>query len=83
MSDNLDLRAPLPCLNQRWTVQRKSALVSAVRSGRLSIEEASRAYKLSVDELLAWERNLDRYGIPGLRTTRSQIYRDDQRRAEH
>lgn len=74
MSDNLDFPAPLPCLNQRWTVQRKSALVFAVRSGRISIEEACRVYKLSVDEFLAWERNLDRYGIPGLRTTRYQIY---------
>ena len=46
------------------------------------LEEACRAYKLSVNELLAWERNLDRYGIPGLRTTRYQIYGDDERRAE-
>jgi hypothetical protein len=53
-----------------------------VRNGRISIEQACRVYKLSVDEFLAWERNLDRYGIPGLRTTRYQIYREDERRAE-
>src|SRR5262249_48043888 len=69
-------------LNERWTMRRKATLVFAVRSGRISIEEACRVYKLSVDEFRAWERNLDRYGIPGLRTTRYQIYRGDERRAE-
>src|ERR1051325_5643863 len=59
----------------------QATLVFAVRSGRISIEEACRVYKLSVDEFLAWERNLERYGIPGLRTTRYQIYRDDERSA--
>ena len=90
MSDNFDvtqtkrvlLLPDLPALNERWTIRRKATLVFAVRSGRISIEEASRVYKLSVDELLTWERNLERYGIPGLRSTRYQIYRDDERRAE-
>jgi hypothetical protein len=83
MNDNLDPAVPdLPSLNQRWTVQRKTVLIFAVRSGRISIEEACRVYKLSVDEFLGWERNLGRYGIPGLRTTRYQLYRDDERRAE-
>ena len=37
---------------------------------------ANAAEKLmSVDEFLAWERNLERYGIPGLRMTRYQTYR--------
>src|SRR5436190_24259711 len=71
-----------PALNERWTMRRKSTLVFAVRNGRISIEQACRVYKLSVDEFLAWQRNLDRYGIPGLRTTRYQIYRADERRAE-
>ena len=77
MSDNFDVTqstqalplADLPALSERWTMRRKATLVFAVRSGRISIEEASRMYKLSVDELLTWERNLERYGIPGLRST--------------
>ena len=89
MSDNFDVTQTtqvlplpdLPALNNRWTMRRKATLIFAVRSGRISIEEACRVYKLSVDELLAWERNLERYGIPGLLTTRYQIYRDDERRA--
>jgi hypothetical protein len=38
------------------------------------IEEVCRLYDLSIDEFLAWERDLDRHGIHGLRTTRYQIY---------
>jgi len=41
----------------------------------VTIDEACRLYKLSLDEFVAWERDLDRYGVPGLRATRYQIYR--------
>jgi hypothetical protein len=46
-----------------------------VRGGWVPIEEVCRLYNLSVDEFLAWERDVDRYGVPGLRATRYQIYR--------
>ena len=62
--------------HQRWTVRRKAAVVEAVRGGYVPIEEACSLYNISVDEFLAWERDMDRNGIPGLRTTRFQIYRD-------
>jgi hypothetical protein len=65
----------LPSPPSRWTVRRKAALVAAVRSGWASIEEISGRYQISGDEFLAWERDLDRYGMPGLRSTRLQIYR--------
>jgi hypothetical protein len=42
----------------------------------MPIEEACRDYNISVDEFLAWERYIDRNGVPGLRSTRYQIYRD-------
>jgi hypothetical protein len=51
-----------------------------VRGGWVPIEEACRLYKLSVDEFLAWERDIDRHGVHGLRTTRFQIYRDTEAR---
>jgi uncharacterized protein DUF1153 len=70
----------LPSPGQRWTTRRKAALIQAVRGGWVPIEEACRQYKLSVDEFLAWERDIDRYGVPGLRTTRYQIYRNTQKR---
>ena len=68
----------LPRPRQRWTVRRKAAVIEAVRGGWVPIEEACRLYKLSVDEFLAWERDIDRHGLHGLRTTRYQIYRDTE-----
>jgi Protein of unknown function (DUF1153) len=62
--------------NRRWTVRRKAAIVEAVRSGRVSLDAICQAYKLSIEEFLAWERDMDRYGVPGLRATRYQIQRD-------
>jgi Protein of unknown function (DUF1153) len=77
--DILDRVPELPSPGQRWTTRRKAALIQAVRGGWVPIEEACRRYKLSVDEFLAWERDIDRYGVPGLRTTRYQIYRNTQK----
>ena len=59
----------------RWTVRLKAEIVRAVRGGWVPIDEVCRMYRISADEFVAWERDLDRYGIPGLRTTRYQIYR--------
>jgi len=67
----------LPSPNtRRWVVRRKAVVVAAVRNGTLSLQEACRRYNLSVEEFLAWQRSIDRYGVPGLRVTRLQIYRD-------
>jgi hypothetical protein len=68
----------LPKPHQRWTVRRKAAVLEAVRGGWVPIEEVCEVYSISVDEFFAWERDLDRYGVPGLRTTR---YRDTDKRA--
>jgi len=57
-------------------VRHKAVVVAAVRNGTLSLQEACQRYNLSVEEFLAWQRSIDRYGVPGLRTTRLQIYRD-------
>jgi hypothetical protein len=64
----------------RWTVRLKAELVGAVRGGWVPIDEVCRLYGISADEFVAWERDLDRYGVPGLRTTRYQIYRDTGKR---
>jgi len=61
---------------KRWVVRRKAVVVQAVRSGSISLQEACRRYNLSVEEFLAWQRAIERHGIPGLRVTRLQIYRD-------
>jgi hypothetical protein len=79
-SDFLDPLPELPSPNQRWTVRRKAAVIEAFRGGWLPLEEVCRLYDISVDEFLAWERDVDRNGIPGLRSTRYQIYRDTDTR---
>ena len=55
-------------------------MIEAVRGGWVPVDEVCRLYNLSVDEFLAWERDIDRNGVPGLRTTRYQIYRDTEAR---
>ncbi len=75
-----DASAPFPELpspdTKRWVVRRKAVVVQAVRHGLISLQEACRRYNLSVEEFLAWQRAIERHGIPGLRVTRLQIYRD-------
>jgi hypothetical protein len=81
----VDIFGPMPELprpRQRWTVRRKAAVIEAVRGGWVPIEEAIQLYNLSVDEFLAWERDIDRHGLHGLRTTRYQIYRDTEGRRQ-
>ena len=63
---------------KRWVVRRKAIVVQAVRNGMISLQEACRRYNLSVEEFLAWQRAIERHGIPGLRVTRLQIYRDTE-----
>lgn len=74
------LMANLPPPNtKRWVVRRKAAVVAAVHSGAITIEEACRVYQLSKEELLSWERAFEIYGLPGLRATRVQQYRKTRR----
>jgi Protein of unknown function (DUF1153) len=63
---------------KRWVSRRKAVIVKAVRTGVISLEEVCRRYELSVEEFLAWQRAIDTHGVPGLRVTRLQIYRDNR-----
>ena len=51
-------------------------MFGAVRGRSIPLNEVCETYSISVDEFLASERDMDRYGIPGLRSTRVQIYRE-------
>jgi hypothetical protein len=64
-----------PTTTKRWVIRRKAAVVSAVRAGVLTLEEACQRYHLSVEEFLSWQRLIDRHGMRGLRATRLQDYR--------
>ena len=76
----MDRDTEMPPVNvRRWTVRRKAAVVYAVRSGLLSVEDAATRYRLSQEELQSWERHLDRHGLYGLRAKRVQAYRPIKR----
>jgi len=48
-----------PTNNQRWTFGRKAAVVAAVAAGYITFGEASRRYRLSVEEFLEWQREVE------------------------
>ena len=60
---------------RRWVARRKAEVVSAVRAGLLSLEEACTRYQLSAEEYRGWEAAIDRHGLGGLRVTRIQEFR--------
>lgn len=64
---------PLPA-TKRWVIRRKAEVVAAVRGGLLSLEEACSRYALNSDEFQSWLHCIDRFGLDGLRTTRTQLY---------
>jgi hypothetical protein len=69
--------ADLPSANtQRWVIRRKAEVVAAVQGGLLTLEEACARYSLSVEEFLSWQQAINENGLPGLRATRIQKYRD-------
>ena len=59
----------------RWVIRRKAAVVTAVRSGRITMEEALHRYQLTEEEFLSWQRAFEAHGLAGLRATRVQQYR--------
>ncbi|NNM77107.1 DUF1153 domain-containing protein [Sphingomonas sp. ID1715] len=59
----------------RWVVRRKAEVVAAVNGGLLTVDEVCERYDLTVEEFAAWQRAVDRSGMPGLRVTRIQHYK--------
>jgi hypothetical protein len=60
----------------RWVVRRKAEVVAAVNGGLLTISDVCERYSLTLEEFASWQRAVDRSGMPGLRVTRIQHYRD-------
>ena len=60
---------------RRWITRRKAEVVTAVRTGLLSLDEACVRYGITSEEFLSWQRLLDEHGLQGLRATRLQKYR--------
>jgi Protein of unknown function (DUF1153) len=68
-----------PPNTKRWVIRRKAEVVTAVRKGVISLDEACRRYTLSIEEFLSWQRLIDSHGLAGLRVTRLQDYREVDR----
>ena len=66
----------LPCPSTpRWIARRKAQVVAAVNGGLLTKDEACARYSLTQEEFDCWQRAVERSGMPGLRVTRIQNYR--------
>ena len=59
-----------------WVPRRKAEVVVAVRGGLLTMDEALERYNLTIEEYASWERAMMRFGLGGLRTTKTSRYRD-------
>ena len=70
------LREGLPPPNtRRWVVRRMAAVVIAVQTGVITVEQACQVYQLTEEEFLSWKHAFEAYGFAGLSTTRIQQYR--------
>lgn len=76
LGEPLTLESLPPAGTTRWVVRRKAEVVAAVSGGLLTINEACERYDLTLEEFAGWQRAVDRSGMPGLRVTRIQHYRD-------
>ena len=66
----------------RWTIRRKVEIVTAVRNGILTLDEACERYRLSAEEFLHWERLIAAHGLSGLKATRLKLYRRSGRKRQ-
>lgn len=66
---------------KRWVPRRKAEVVAAVRGGLLTLDEACERYALTVEEYLGWQRNVERYGMKGLRATHHEPAKEARPRA--
>ena len=74
------MKETLPSPNtRRWVKSRKFQVVNAIRTGRLTREDAQTLYRISAEEMSSWMMLVDNFGVMGLRTTRVQDYRNQLR----
>ena len=76
LGDLLTLDTLPPADTRRWGVRRKAEVVAAVAGNLLTLDAACERYSLSLEEFISWQRAVDRSGMPGLRVTRIQHYRE-------
>ena len=67
-----NLAALPPASTTRWVASRKAAVITAVKTGLLTVMEACRRYGLSHEEFAEWERRYASEGLKGLRARARQ-----------
>lgn len=65
LGEPLTLDSLPPADTRRWVVRRKAEVVAAVNGGLLTVDEACEHYNLTLEEFAAWQRAVDRSGMPG------------------
>ena len=60
---------------KRWVIRRKAAVVEAVKSGVITLDEVCQRYDISAEEFAIWQELIDRHGVRGLRVTKLKDYR--------
>jgi hypothetical protein len=73
--NNISADPPPPAGTTRWVHTRKAAVVVAILTGRMTIEEACEMYGLSAEEILSWRNLVQKFGVDSLRVTSLQAYR--------
>ena len=68
-----------PADTVRWVASRKTMVLAAIDAGSLSIEEACLRYRLSIEEIASWSRLTDLHGRDGLKTSKLEKYRKEER----
>ena len=70
VQSGIDPLQDLPSPETRfWVPRHKAAVVSAVRRGMLSIDDACKRYMLTEEEFYSWEAAFNQYGVVGLRAS--------------
>ena len=64
-----------PPNTRRWVIRRKAAVLVAVSSGIITVEQACKVYQLTEEELLSWKHAFEAHGLAGLRATRFRPFR--------
>jgi len=68
MADKPSTPAPEPI--ERWTAQRKAAIILEVLKGQISVPEAARKYGFTQNEYRTWADEYHRAGLEALKTNR-------------
>ncbi len=67
MADKASTPAPEPI--ERWTAQRKAAIILEVLKGQISVPEAARKFGFTQNEYRTWADEYHRAGIEALKAT--------------